>query len=75
MAELERLRAYDYRGVIIEAALSELAAGYHRSQVSPRAALGSLCAWSVRYGLAVWFAGGHAGAAAMTQRLLESFAI
>jgi ERCC4-type nuclease len=74
-AELKRLREYDYRGIIIEATLGEFAAGYHRSQISPRAALGSLCAWAVRHHLAVWFAGDHRAAAAIVQRLLEAFAI
>jgi hypothetical protein len=55
--------------------LSEFAAGYHRSQISPRAALGSLCSWAVRHDLAVWFTGDHSAAAAIAQRLLEAFAI
>ena len=75
VAELARLREYDYRAIIIEATLSEFAAGYHRSQISPRAALGSLFAWAVRHHLAVWFACDHRAAAAIAQRLLEAFAI
>jgi hypothetical protein len=74
-AELKQLRGYDYRALIIEASLAELIAGYDRSHVTPRAALGSLCAWSVRFGLAIWFCENHAAAAAIAQRLLESFAI
>jgi ERCC4-type nuclease len=73
--ELGRLAQYDYRGLIIEATLGEFAVGYHRSQISPPAALGSLCAWAVRHHLAVWFAGDHCAAAAIAQRLLEAFAV
>ena len=74
-AELKRLHAYHYRGIILEASLNELTHGYHRSQISPRVALGSLCAWSVRHHLAVWFAENHTAAAAIAQRSLEAFAI
>jgi hypothetical protein len=49
-AELRRLRAYDYRGIIIQATLDELTPGYQRLQISPRAALGSPGAWSVLMG-------------------------
>jgi ERCC4-type nuclease len=73
--ELIRLEAFDYRGIIVEATLNEIARGYERSQISPRAALGSLCAWSVRHGLPVWFAENHKRAAAVSQRLLENFAV
>jgi len=34
-----------------------------------------LIAWSVRYGMCVWFAESHARAAAITQRALEGFAV
>jgi len=73
--ELARLSTYDYRALIVEAALDDIIDGYEHSRVSPQAALGSLCAWAVRYGLAVWFAGDHTSAAAIAQRQLEAFAI
>jgi ERCC4-type nuclease len=75
VAELARLRTYDYRALIIEAALDDIIDGYEHSRVSPRAALGSLCAWAVRYGPAVWSGGDHSSAAAIAQWLLEAFAI
>ena len=73
--ELERLRSYQYAAIIIEATLDEVLRGFSRSSISPRAAIGSLCAWSTRYGVAVWFAENHRRAAGIAQRLLEAFAV
>jgi ERCC4-type nuclease len=73
--ELMRLEPFAYRALVIETTLDAIASGYMRSQISPRVALGSLCAWSVRHGLPVWFAENHKRAAAVSQRLLENFAV
>ena len=73
--ELARLESFSYRALIIEATLDEIARGYERSQISPRAAMGSLCAWSVRHGVAIWLVENHRRAAAISQRLLENFAV
>jgi DNA excision repair protein ERCC-4 len=73
--ELERLTQYQHRALVIEGSLSDVIGGFDRSAVHPKSAIGSLIAWSVRYGLAIWFAETHARAADLTQRALEAFAV
>ena len=73
--ELDRLRAYDYRAIVIEATADDILRGYERSQISPRAAMASLCCWSVQFGVAVWLAENHRRAGGIVQRLLEEFAL
>lgn len=72
--ELEQLRQFDYRGLIIEASLDKVMAGYERSRISGRAATASAIAWGVRYGLFVWFGETHRRSAGLCQRILEQFA-
>lgn len=73
--ELERLRQYDYRALVIECSASEIFRGFERSQIPGKTVLASVLAWSVQYGLNVFFAGGRSMARAITQRLLEQVAI
>jgi hypothetical protein len=61
--------------LVVEATLSDIISGYLYSKLSPRAVLGSLCAWSIRFGVAIWLCEDHENAAAVAQRLLENFAI
>ena len=72
--ELDRLRAYEYRAIVVEASADDILRGYERSQISPRAAMASLCCWSVQFGIAVWLAESHRRAGGIVQRLLEEFA-
>ena len=69
-AELQRLRAYRFRLLVIEASAADLERGDWRSQVKPAHVLGSLAAWSAQYSLPIWLAGRHAAAAAFVERWL-----
>ncbi len=73
--ELERLTQYDYRAIIIEASADAVLRGFERSQITGRSAMASLCCWSVRFGIPVWFGETHRRAGGMCQRLLEEFAV
>ena len=69
--ELERLSSYRYAGLVIEANLAHLLFGsYQHTQVHPSAVVGSLVAWSIRYGVPVWFAGTRRDGQLMTQWIL-----
>jgi ERCC4-type nuclease len=73
--ELEKLREYEYRAIIIEASADDVLKGYERSQISGRSAMASLCCWSVKHLIPVWFAETHARGAGICKRLLEEFAV
>ena len=72
--ELVRLGALEYGAIVIEASLHELLVPARFSRLHPRAAITSLLAWSVRYGVHVFFAGDREHAMATTRQLLEKFA-
>jgi hypothetical protein len=73
--ELQRLRAYRFRLLIIEASAAELESGVRggtpwRSTLQPAHVVGSLAAWTAQYGLPVWLAGDRAGAGRFVERYL-----
>jgi len=76
--ELERLQAYDYACIVVEATLAELRqpARVHapgRRQLSPNSVVGSLTAWAIRHQVGIWFAGSRPGGRELTYRLLRNF--
>lgn len=71
--ELERLAEMDYACVVVEGNLEDVLAGVERSLVTPQAAAGSLVAWSVKWGLPIWFAGDRRLAAALVLKSLSKF--
>lgn len=73
--ELARLAAHAYRAIIVEATYLDVLRGADYSRVHPNSAIGSLCAWSARYGVGIWFCHDHDNAAKVAQKLLESFAV
>ncbi len=68
--ELQRLRAYRFRALIIEASYSDLERGEWRSQLKPSAVLGSLAAWTAQFELPIWLVGDHESAARLAERYL-----
>jgi len=68
--ELQRLRAYRFRLLIIEADAAALEAGGWRSQLTPQHVLGSLAPWVAQYSLSVWLAGDHDSAGRFVERFL-----
>ena len=68
--ELQRLKSYRFRALIIEASHADLEAGEWRSQVKPSAVLGSLASWQAQFGLPIWLAGTHEAGAEYCERYL-----
>ena len=68
--ELQRLRAYRFRALIIEANYNDLERGGWRSKIQPSAVLGSLAAWQCQYSLPIMLAGTHEAGAEFCERFL-----
>lgn len=60
--ELARARGLDAFAVIVEASFQDMAEGRYRSRMQPHAALQSVLAFQVRYGVPFIWAGTRAGA-------------
>lgn len=76
LAELERLRTYRHAAIVIEATLAEVLIGPAEMprtgrRCSPKAVIGSLVRWGLRYGVQVCYAGTRTLAAAWTRKFLE----
>ena len=71
--ELAKLRAYETAAVIVEASLYDIARGRYLSRMKPEAALQSMTAFHVRYGIPFLFAGDRAGGQYMTYSLLSKY--
>lgn len=69
--ELERLRAYDYRCVIIEASVREIVAGQYRSEVRPESVLGFVAEVSVAQSVPVLLGGSRAESQILAGALLR----
>lgn len=79
--ELQRLRAYRFRLLIVEASAADLEQGVcpggvqgarplWRSKLTPAHVLGSLAAWTAQYTLPVWLGGTHDEAGRFAERFL-----
>ena len=71
--ELERLSKLDYAAVVIESSLPEFLHPPPFTRLSPRAAIGSLIAWAVKYQVGMFFAGDRCHGQALTRQLLEKY--
>lgn len=72
--ELNRLRPYPLAAVVVEASLDDLARGRYTSQMQPQAALQSVIAMQVRYGIPFMFCGSRAAAEYITHGFLSKYA-
>ena len=68
--ELQRLRAYRFRALVVEADYAQLEAGGWRSKIKPACVLGSLAAWQCQYELPVMLCGSHEAAGRFAERFL-----
>lgn len=68
--ELQRLRAYRFRAVIVEASMEQIEAGKWRGRMKPASVLGSLAAWQAQYELPIMLAGDERKAAVYAERYL-----
>nr|MDA3831832.1 ERCC4 domain-containing protein [Spirochaetales bacterium] len=71
--ELMRGRVLDLFVVAVEADLTDLARGRYRSLMKPQAALQSITAFYIRYGVPFLFCGSRAGGEYMTYSLLSKY--
>ena len=72
--ELHRGKSLDYFALVIEASLSDIANGSYRSEMSPKAAIQTLVAFSIRYRLPIFFCENRAYGERITESLLTKFA-
>lgn len=68
--ELQRLKAYRFRALIVETDYAILEAGQWRSKIQPSHVLGSVAAWQCQFSLPVMLAGDHESAARFCERYL-----
>lgn len=68
--ELQRLRAYRFRLLVIEADAARIEVGDWRSKLTSAHVFGSLAAWTVQYGLPIWLAGDHDAAGRFVEKFL-----
>ncbi|MGR3221034.1 MAG: ERCC4 domain-containing protein [Candidatus Anammoxibacter sp.] len=70
MRETQRMKAYSYKAIIIEATLTELIAGEWRSKITPQSVMGSLLALNVTHGINIIWATNHELTAHIVEGLL-----
>jgi len=68
--ELERLAQIQFPALVIEASLDEALQATRHSSIHWNAVLGSLCSWSVRLRLSIWFCRNRRLTQLVTERLL-----
>ena len=71
--EVERLAEFDYAAVVIEDSVPGFLRRPPHSKMNPKSAICSLLAWSVRYGIPVFFAGDRVHGQALTHKLLQMY--
>ena len=71
--ELERLSEIDYSAIVVEASLSNFVEPPRFSQLNPKSAINSLLAWSIRYGVHIYFADNRVMGNLLTLRILERY--
>ena len=71
--ELERLREIDYSVILVEASLRNFIEPPQFSRLNPKSAINSLLAWSIRYGVHIFFADNRKMGNLLTLRILERY--
>lgn len=70
IAQMERMRPFPVRHLVIEGRWSEVALGISRSNINPLSVIGTLVALASDWNIPVWFAEDAAGAALLVERIL-----
>lgn len=73
MREVEKMRAYRFAAIVIEAWQSHIKDGEYRGMATPQSILASLAAIQVRAGVHIIWAGSPEGAAQTVERLVRQF--
>lgn len=71
--EFIRMKDYQYKALVIEAALGDVLTPPARSQMNPTSVLNSLISWSIRYGVHIFFADTRHLAEALIYQIFEKF--
>ncbi len=70
---LEKMKAFEFAAILIEASLSDVYRRRYRAQLTPAQIVGAAASIAVRYGVPVYFCGDHAGSSDLAYRLMLSF--
>ncbi len=73
LREIERLAEFHYAAIVIEDSVPGFLRRPPFSRMKPRSAMCSLLAWSVRFGIPVFFAGDRPHGQALTHKLLQMY--
>lgn len=73
--ELERLRPYAFKAIVVEGVFAEVACGRYRSRAHPNSIVGSICAIMADYSMPVVFAGTAANAATIVEKVLRRLTV
>lgn len=68
--ELQRLRAYKFRLLVIETTAKELNLGRWCSRLTSSAVVGTLAAWIAQFSIPIWLSGSHESGAKFTELFL-----
>ncbi len=68
--QMERMRPFPVRHLVIEGSWSEVSLGISRSNISPLSVIGTLVKFASDWNIPVWFAEDAAGAALLVERIL-----
>lgn len=68
--QVERLRSYAVRALVIEGSFSQIAGGHYESKINPLSIVGTLAKFACDWQIPIWFADDAAGAALLVQRIL-----
>ena len=73
MREVEKMRAFGFAAIVIEAERDQVRLGQYRSQATPQSILASLDAIAVRAGVHVYWTGSPEGCARQIESLVRQF--
>jgi ERCC4-type nuclease len=68
--QVERMRSYRFRALVVEARLCEVQIGAYQSRILPQSVEGTLVKVAHDYGVPVWMAEDAGGAAQLVERML-----
>ena len=68
--QVERMRSYRFRALVVEARLCEVQIGAYQSRINPASVEGTLVKVAHEYGVPVWMAEDASGAAQLVERML-----
>ena len=71
--ELQRLTQLDFAAVVIEVSLADFLVPPAFSRLSPKSAIGTVVAWSVKYSVPFYFASDRRHGQALTRNLLKYY--